>query len=489
MSGLEVAGVVLGAFPLLLSGIEHWRDVAEVGGLYRHIHKHHKKCQRDIEFHGLMYKGNLQELLDPLVGNKDEVARLVADPGGQGWGDKALQKLLEGRLKDSYDLYLSIITEMNDVVKEFNREIGSDRKSIQDKLSLQEQKGQRRNKSPNLQVFSRASKIPVPKGNLEFEMFRIKFSVGAKKRNELVDQLEQCNERLEKLVRSSDRFSASQDAAPGYTKQISSMDHTFRKITSKANHLYRALTTSWQCSCQPHHATNLRLEHRTLAEVYFEIVLTFIAPSSYEPLRWRWRKISCGEMSSCSAVHNVATPATLAPPLRQSTPAALPIPRASSSTSTLRRKKKVDFTALEQKIPEIVLDSVIGRKMELCQRLGDTNRVDCMGIIGHDGQAFHVHPAAQDKDTDGGSPITLDHILSQSLRAPSPGGSATGSHFFSLRPLDNFDPPLGCEHRFARGMSSFTLARMIIKTLCMGSHSSDRICRMIKVSPPPAGRW
>jgi len=180
MSGLEVAGVVLGAFPLLLSGIEHWRDVAEVGGLYRHIHKHHKKCQRDIEFHGLMYKGNLQELLDPLVGNKDEVARLVADPGGQGWGDKALQKLLEGRLKDSYDLYLSIITEMNDVVKEFNREIGSDRKSIQDKLSLQEQKGQRRNKSPNLQVFSRASKIPVPKGNLEFEMFRIKLALGQK---------------------------------------------------------------------------------------------------------------------------------------------------------------------------------------------------------------------------------------------------------------------------------------------------------------------
>ncbi|KAI4931251.1 hypothetical protein J4E85_003841 [Alternaria conjuncta] len=199
MSGLEVAGVVLGAFPLLLSGIEHWRDVAKVRNLYWHIRKHHKKCQQDIEFHKVLYTKNLEELLIPLVGNKDEVARLVADPGGQGWDDKALQKLLEGRLNESYELYLSIITDMNDVVKEFNREIRFDKESIQDGLSLPEQKGQRRNKSPSLQGFSRASKIPVPRGNLEYEMFRMKFSLGERKRNELVDQLKECNERLEKL--------------------------------------------------------------------------------------------------------------------------------------------------------------------------------------------------------------------------------------------------------------------------------------------------
>jgi hypothetical protein len=37
MSGVEAADVVLGAFLLLLSGIEHWRDVAKVGGFFWRI--------------------------------------------------------------------------------------------------------------------------------------------------------------------------------------------------------------------------------------------------------------------------------------------------------------------------------------------------------------------------------------------------------------------------------------------------------------------
>jgi len=205
MSGLELAGAILGAFPLLLSGIEHWRDVATVHDLYRHIRKHYKKCQRDIQFHEIIYKNNLRELLVPLTESADEVARLVADPGGQGWGDKALQERLKGRLNDSYELYLRIITEMNDVVEEFNREICFDKENVQGGLSLSEQKGQRRNRSPSLQAFSKASKIPVPKGNQKSEMFCMKFSLGERKRNELVDKLKECNERLEKLVRSGDR--------------------------------------------------------------------------------------------------------------------------------------------------------------------------------------------------------------------------------------------------------------------------------------------
>ncbi|KAI4945161.1 hypothetical protein J4E91_008138 [Alternaria rosae] len=200
MSGLEVAGVILGAFPLLLSGIEHWRDVAKVGDLYRHIRKHYKKCQRDVQFHEIIYKNNLRELLVPLTENAEEVAGLVADPGGQGWGDAALQKRLEGRLNESYHLYQSIITEMNDVVKEFSRELRLDKGNIQTELSLPEQKGQSRNKSPSLQASSRSSKIPVPKGHLEYEIFRTKFSFGERKRNELLDQLKECNERLEKLI-------------------------------------------------------------------------------------------------------------------------------------------------------------------------------------------------------------------------------------------------------------------------------------------------
>jgi hypothetical protein len=91
MSGLEVAGVVLGAFPLLISGIEHWRGVAKIGGFYLRIRKEYTKCLRNIQFHEIIFKNNLRELLLPLIPDADEVTKLIADPGGQLWGDTALQ--------------------------------------------------------------------------------------------------------------------------------------------------------------------------------------------------------------------------------------------------------------------------------------------------------------------------------------------------------------------------------------------------------------
>jgi hypothetical protein len=134
MSGLEVAGVVLGAFPLLVSGIEHWRDVAKVGGFFWQIRKEYTRCQRNVQFHEILYKKNLRELLLPLISDGDEVAKLIANPGGQRWADKALQERLVGRLHDSYQLYQDTITEMNEIVEELKKELCFDKENVQDKL-------------------------------------------------------------------------------------------------------------------------------------------------------------------------------------------------------------------------------------------------------------------------------------------------------------------------------------------------------------------
>ena len=48
--------------------------------------------------------------------------------------------------------------------------------------------------------------------------------------------------------------------------------------------------------------------------------------------------------------------------------------------------------------------------MELCQRLGDTDRVECIGIINHDSQTLHVHSTTQDEGLNGDIHITLGHV-------------------------------------------------------------------------------
>ncbi|KAF2621452.1 hypothetical protein BU25DRAFT_416114 [Macroventuria anomochaeta] len=104
MSGLEIAGVLLSAFPLLITSLKHWRDVAKVGSFWWRVRKDHTACLRWIRFHEILYKRNLKELLIPVLTDASEVKSLIIDLGGRDWSSKALQERLEERLHESYSL-------------------------------------------------------------------------------------------------------------------------------------------------------------------------------------------------------------------------------------------------------------------------------------------------------------------------------------------------------------------------------------------------
>ncbi|KAJ5024205.1 hypothetical protein J3E72DRAFT_387566 [Bipolaris maydis] len=415
MSGLEVAGIVLGAFPLLISGIEHWRDVAKVGGFYWRIRKEYTKCQRDIQFHEIVYKNNLKELLFPLLHDVDEVGKLIANPGGLKWSDKALQKQLERRLKESYQLYLDTMAEMNEIAEELKKELCFGEKNVQDKLSLPETKRRSVNRSPSPQQGARPSKISTAKGKMDYEFFRMKFSVGERIRDELFGQLKECNERLEKLLNSSDRVSALQDVAPGATKKASELESAFKRISKKSNLLFQALQNAWQCSCQQYHFANLRLEHRTLAEACFEIVFMFIAPSEHGVTPWTEKHIRCGHIPGCSSSQKrLETIKSLTP---QHQPVPLPT-RAGPKLPSTTHCKRVGFAPPIPTVPKIQVDMFVDHNVQLCRRLGDEECEVCMGIVSHDDEAFHLHPVNQKRNQPENGPITLGHVLSRDFQDP-----------------------------------------------------------------------
>lgn len=409
MSGLEVAGVVLGAFPLLISGIENWRDVAKVGGFFWQIRKEYTKCRRDIQFYEIQYKKNLQELLLPLIPDVDEVAKLIADPGGQKWCDKALQQRLEGRLHESYQLYQDTITEMNEVAEELRKELCYDEQNVQDKLLPPESRRRNSSRSSSPQPSAKPSRVSAAKGRLNYELFRTKFSFGERIRNELFDQLKECNERLEQLLSSSDRISALQNAIPGNTKQTSALESAFRRISKKSDLLFRALQKAWQCSCQQYHFANLRLEHRTLEEACFEIILLFVAPLGFGDTPWSCQHIRCGNMLGCSFPQKVVG-AAKSSTLRHATKP-LSQPAAAPPAPTLKQRR-VDFAPAAASVPKIEVDSYADNNIQLCQVLKDKEGRNCMGIIGHENELYHVHSIGSERQSVGRASITLEHILS-----------------------------------------------------------------------------
>ena len=295
MSGLEIAGVLLGAFPLIISGLEHWRDVAKVGGFFWRVRKEYSSCHSDVQFYEIVYKRNLKELLLPIVNDADEVARLIADPGGKDWANKALQDRLEGRLQESYAVYMDIIGDMNEAADEISKELGSNRPAVQSKLAPPQAKKTTRPQSP--QPPSKPSKLAAAKAKWDYESFRLSFSFSDPVRRKLFDQLKECNEKLEKLLSSSDKVSALQNASPN-AKQTSTLEIAFKKAWRKSDLLFKALQKAWQCPCQQYHFANLRLEHRTLPEICFEVILMFAAPSSHGATPWSWVSIYLAQRAS-----------------------------------------------------------------------------------------------------------------------------------------------------------------------------------------------
>ncbi|KAF1844874.1 uncharacterized protein K460DRAFT_354745 [Cucurbitaria berberidis CBS 394.84] len=411
MSGLEIAGVLLGTFPLIISGLEHWRGAAKVGGFFWRVRKEHTKCCRDVQYHEILYRRNLKELLLPIVNDADEVARLVGDPGGKGWTSKPMQERLEERLQESYGLYMEIIRQMTETADELRRELCLDNTNVQSKLAPPEPQKQRRPSSP--QPPSKSSKLASTKTKWDYETFRIKFSFNDPVRSELFEQLRDCNGRLEKLLGTSDKISTLENAATSNPKHVYVLETAFKKARENSDHLFKAIQRAWQCSCQQYHYANLRLEHRRLPEICFELILMFVAPSAEANIPWSWRELQCGQTIDC------AFPQKLIEPPNALQLSGFPSDRTPTPelTPPYAMRKKVMFTTCSPSVPKIELDIPVRPNLQLCELLGSQEGNPCIGMVRHADEEYHLHPSLKRRQPKDSGPLTLDRILSSDYEA------------------------------------------------------------------------
>ena len=135
MTGFEIAGAVLGAFPIAIEALERYRDVARYWGFWWEIRSEYQKCSNELKFHQLSFRRNLKQLLLPLVADEDQIKRLLVDPGGEGWREQSVAQQLQDRLQESYELYLEIIQQLKTTMDELNRELAISKSGFQEKLS------------------------------------------------------------------------------------------------------------------------------------------------------------------------------------------------------------------------------------------------------------------------------------------------------------------------------------------------------------------
>ena len=135
MSGIEIAGLVLGAFPVLIEALERYRSGAGMFQDWWKFRRAYTEWEQELAYHHLLYERNLERFLLPLVVDDSELKTLVADPTSDKWADPELETRLKRHLQKEYDIVLSIIANINECIESLKNDLGLDNPALKVKLN------------------------------------------------------------------------------------------------------------------------------------------------------------------------------------------------------------------------------------------------------------------------------------------------------------------------------------------------------------------
>lgn len=122
MSGVEVAGLVLGALPLLLAGLQFYAEGIAVTKRYWKYREEVNSLLNDLKAENAVYQNSIETLLLGVVDAKD-VTEFLANPGGDLWKAASFERRLKQRLGTSYDPYLTTVLKLQRSAEKFNERL------------------------------------------------------------------------------------------------------------------------------------------------------------------------------------------------------------------------------------------------------------------------------------------------------------------------------------------------------------------------------
>ena len=124
LTGVEIAGLVLAAFPLVLDGISHWLDAVHKVQRWRRIHRQLKNYEIRLQSQRVTYQNTLELLLDGIVQTDEDIAAMLAEPRGEVWKKGKYYHLLHRRLDRAYDTFFETLKSMFTTLGEIEKKLG-----------------------------------------------------------------------------------------------------------------------------------------------------------------------------------------------------------------------------------------------------------------------------------------------------------------------------------------------------------------------------
>jgi hypothetical protein len=248
MSGVEVVGLLLGAFPLCVSAMEHYEATRRVAGTFMKIRRAHRRDLGKIKDCQLLFKLNLKVLLLPLlqdvVIDKVEYELLLLHPGGPAWKNKHVELALKERLCECHDRYFEILQEMKDTMTELCESTKVDDIQFQQRLKTKKfAKG-------TMDDAQQAREEFLQKANhyVTFQAKRTQYAFTGSRRDTLLEDLEAQINKLQSLLAANDRVAAI--APTQKPKPTTALNNKALRFWRHANDIYSIIRTTWHCGCR-----------------------------------------------------------------------------------------------------------------------------------------------------------------------------------------------------------------------------------------------
>ena len=292
MSGVEaplaIAGAVLGAFPILISTLEHYRRCAEVCNFAFAFDKAYKDSKREIGMLEIRYEQLLTKLFWQYVKSEEELNQLLDDPKAERWLEVE-QKLREWLPQASSQVYLHTMQQL--------------------KSTLEKIKG-------GLALTNSEMQAKIDNGLMDARTMWLttKYSFSADSRHRLFKKVGSLLDDLERIRSSYDETTVARNRIKSLPKTAALAN--LIDFWQHANIIYASMLRLWQCSCRSKHCTDLLLQHRDSPEIRMKFMLHYDQGSMWQDNPW----IMCGLEVSKVQQRGSANTVPIHPPVQNSVP-------------------------------------------------------------------------------------------------------------------------------------------------------------------------
>lgn len=403
MSGFEIAGIVLGSIPLVISALEHYSRGLSTIQRWRKYQRELQTLIRNLQTEQVKLQNVCEKLLVGVV-PASEIEAMIDEPAGPLWRRDAVEARVRARLWKSYVVFQEIVVNISEAINEIQRGVNS---QLDDGHASALRRG----------------------------LFTLKHSRHA----DLISTIRRGVSDLENLT---DR---NIDLEP--ERRVRSQGKLIPVLRDMSTSFYRALRASFGCACK--HQVGLELETRsaTIAapgDSHEEIMkaLSFQLAISYQSMTRGNSESPETETNWQELVIKSACPPS-SPPLpavmpsskrtgkrvafRFSQSTASTLSSTGTSTTTLTNLVQASLelhTLIPTPIPGLAVAGSAAASLDLCTELKSQGRSLNMAEkilvdqLPPSLRRYSIHPAPGAEDTRAWSVVSLRDIIEHKTRFP-----------------------------------------------------------------------